>query len=72
MKNPLSKTDFYIDGLSGGKNSVQERDKLATSLGLPTGMSANALLAALKILISYDDYLRIVNRKTSKDEKKDI
>ena len=72
MKNPLSKTDFYIDGLSGGKNSVQERDKLATSLGLPTGMSANALLAALKILISYDDYLRIVNRKTNKDEKKDI
>jgi ribonuclease M5 len=63
-ENPLSKTDFYIDGLSGGENSAEARDKLATLLGLPSGMTANALLAALKILISYDEYLKIVNRKS--------
>ena len=68
MENPLSKTDFYIDGLSGGENSSAARDTLALSLGLPVGMSANALLAALKILITYDEYLKIMNR----DKKEDI
>ena len=67
IENPLSKVDFYIDGLSGGANSAQARDNLATSLGLPTGMTANALLAALKILISYDEYLKIVNRNKNED-----
>ena len=61
-QNPLSKTDFYEDGLSGGEGSAEKRDRLATSLGLPRGMSANALLAALKILISYEEYLRLVKR----------
>ena len=62
-ENPLSKTDFYIDGLSGKDNSSAERDKLAIKLGLPNGMTANALLSALKILISYDEYLSLVGRK---------
>ena len=62
-ENPLSKTDFYIDGLSGRENSAQARDKLADKLGLPSGMTANSLLAALKILISYDEYLALVGRE---------
>lgn len=62
-ENPLSKTDFYIDGLSGKENSAEARDVLAQKLGLPSGMTANALLAALKIIISYDEYLAIVGRE---------
>jgi hypothetical protein len=31
-------------------------------VGLPTGMSANALLEALKLLVSYDEYLALVGR----------
>ncbi len=62
--NPISKTDFYIDGLSGCKNSSLARDALAGRLGLPDGMTANALLAALKILLSYDEYLVLVGRKS--------
>ena len=61
--NPLSKTDFYIDRLCGGTDSSLRRDKLAEKLSLPSGMTANALLAALKILISYDEYLALVGRK---------
>ncbi len=60
--NPLSKTDFYIDGLSGAPDSTVRRDALAKSLGLPSGMSANALLAALKMLISYEEYLSLAGR----------
>ena len=45
--NPLSKTDFFIDGLTGGENSTQKRDEIAKKFNLPTGMTANALLEAL-------------------------
>ena len=61
-KNPLSKTDLYIDGLTGAPDSTARRDALAVSLGLPAGMSSNALLGALKILLSYEEYLKKVNR----------
>ncbi len=60
--NPLSKTDFYLDGLSGKENSSERRAELAKKLNLPCDMTANALLAALKILISYEEYLELVNR----------
>lgn len=63
-KNELSKTDFFIDGLSGGENSSQKRAELAKKLNLPSDMTANALLAALKILISYEEYLSLVGRTT--------
>ena len=62
-ENPLSKTDLYTDGLSGGADSAARRDALAARLGLPDGMSANALLAALRILVSYDEYLALVGRE---------
>ena len=61
--NPLSKTDFYIDGLSGGEGSAERRDALAAKLGLPDGMTANALLAALRVICSYEEYLELVGRK---------
>ena len=62
-QNPISKTDFYIDGLSGKENSSQKRAELAKKLNLPCDMTANALLAALKILITYEEYLSLVRRR---------
>ena len=61
-ENLLSKTDFYVDGLSGGENSAEKRDKLALAFDLPTGMTANALLSALRMLVSYDEYRQAVNK----------
>ena len=63
-ENPLSKTDMYIDGLSGAPDSAARRDALARSLSLPSGMSANALLAALRIILTYDEYLAAVGRRS--------
>lgn len=60
--NPLSKTDFYVDGLSGGPDSAARRDALAAMFDLPPGMTANALLAALRIVCSYEQYLEAVKR----------
>lgn len=62
LENPLSKTDFYEDGLSGGKDSSERRDALAVKLGLPKGMTANALLAAVKMICTYEEYLKAVGR----------
>ena len=61
--NKLSKVDFYLDGLSGGEGSAAKRDALAKTFGLPDGMTANALLAALRLLCTYEEYCRAVGRE---------
>ncbi len=61
-ENPLSKVDFFEDGLTGGPDSARRRDEIAVQVGLPTGMTANALLEALKLLLSYEEYLSMVGR----------
>ena len=63
QQNPLSKADFYEDGLSGGQGSAEKRDALAAKFGLPDGMTANALLAALRLVCTYEEYLRAVGRE---------
>lgn len=61
-ENPLSKTDLYEDGLTGGEGSAQKRDALCMRLGLPAGMTPNALLAALRVLCTYEEYCALVGR----------
>ncbi len=51
----ITKTDFYLWGLSGGENATRLRAKLAKALSLPTEMSANALLAALNLVSSREE-----------------
>ncbi|MBQ1230224.1 MAG: DUF4093 domain-containing protein [Clostridia bacterium] len=62
-ENPLSKTDFYMDGLTGGENSAARRDAFAQKLELPAGMTPNALLAAVRMLCTYEEYCRLVGRR---------
>ena len=63
QENPLSKVDFYIDGLTGGSDSAARRDEFAARLGLPPSMTPTALLAATRMLCSYDEYLALVGRE---------
>ena len=62
-QNPLSKLDFFQDGLTGSENSSVKRDELAEKFALPKGMTPNALLEALKVVSTYDEYLKAVGRK---------
>lgn len=66
--NPLKKVDLYIDGLTGGENSALKRDEVAKKFGLPEGMSAGALLEALRAVASYEEYLAAVGREESTKE----
>ena len=62
LENPISKTDFYEDGLTGKEGSSERRDALCAQLGLPLGMTPNALLAALRVLCTYEEYCALVGR----------
>ncbi len=67
--NPLKKVDLYIDGLTGGENSALKRDEVAKKFGLPEGMSAGALLEALRVVASYEEYLEAVGREEKTQEE---
>ncbi len=62
LENPLSKTDFFIDGLTGCEGCAARRSELARKVGLPPDMTPNALLSALKVLLTYEEYLTLVER----------
>ena len=57
---PITKTDLYLDGLSGGERSTQLRARLAKAIALPEDMTANALLEAMNLLIDKEEYSRLV------------
>ena len=62
-ENPLCKTDFYLDGLTGKEGSAERRVAFAAKLGLPAGMTPNALLSAVRVLCTYEEYCELVGRK---------
>lgn len=55
-RTPITKRDLYLHGLSGGEDSAAKRDALATIYALPSGMTANALLDALNIVSSLEEF----------------
>ena len=46
----ITKSDFYLWGLSGGDGSAERRKKLCKELALPTNLSANAMLDIIDML----------------------
>ena len=59
-ENPLTKAELYADGLTGCPNAAARRDTLAAVFGLPPEMTPNALLAALRVIATYEEYKRAV------------
>lgn len=64
----ITKVDFFVDKLTGGANSAAKRDALAVHFGLPSGMSANALLEALNIITDKAGYREAVSTLFPLDE----
>lgn len=65
----LTKADFYALGLSGVPNSEIRRKQLANLLNLPDNLSANALLEAICLLISEDEFKRAVEAVCAEENK---
>lgn len=60
-KNPVTRTDFYENGLSGGPDSSQKRLAVLQKLGLPRYLSAAALLEAVNALMDREEFLRLLD-----------
>lgn len=60
VKNPVTKTDFFLWGLSGGDNSKEKRAAFCRAADLPPEMSANALLEAVNLLYGKEECERIL------------
>ena len=61
-KDPVTRMDFYENGLSGRPDSSQKRLSLLRELNLPHYLSAAALLEAVNALMSREDFLRLLDR----------
>ncbi len=55
-RQEITKLDFFELGLAGKADSAAARDKLAQKLGLPKKMTANALLSAVNVLMSREEF----------------
>ena len=55
-KTKVTKTDFFEDGLTGSIDSSTKRKALQKMLGLPSNISANALIDAINLMYTYDEY----------------
>ena len=56
-KQPVTKTDLYLMGLTGRENSAMLRKRFMEELGLPTYLSSNAFLEILNSLFSKEEVL---------------
>ena len=56
----ITKVDLAELGLSGSADSRQKRLVLLKTLNLPEHMSSNAMLAALNLLYTRDEFMKIV------------
>lgn len=59
---PITKQDLFALGLSGGPESAKKRAALLKALSLPAHMSANALLQALNVLFSREEFFTQARR----------
>ena len=60
-QSQITKQDMMALGLSGCENSSELRQKLLKKLELPEHMSANALLQAMNMLYTLEEFTEIVN-----------
>lgn len=54
---PITKTDLFLTGFSGGKESAKKRKMLQKELHLPEHLSSNAFLDAVNLMMSREEFL---------------
>ena len=67
-REQITKTDLFELGLTGGQNSAARRDALAAAFALPAGMTPNALLAALNVIATREEFLQKATEISSKGD----
>ncbi len=59
----ISKADMYEVGLTGRDDSTARRDEFAVSLGMPRGMTPNALLSAVNVIMDKKEFFSHFNKQ---------
>lgn len=67
-RRPITKADLFSTGLSGGPDSASRRQMLLRRLDLPEHMTANAMLEALNVFCTYEEFQTAVSNLDT-DEK---
>ena len=62
----ITNIDLYDDGLIGKDNSKEKRLKFQKKLDLPERLSTGGLLKIINILITYDEYKKIISELEQK------
>ena len=60
-RRPITKADLFSAGLSGGPDSASRRQALLRRLDLPEHMTANAMLEALNVFCTYEEFQKAVS-----------
>ncbi len=61
-KVPITKADLYALGISGRDDSAQKRETVLKALNLPHDMSPNAMISAVNILFSKEEFVEKVEK----------
>ena len=59
----ITKADLYAVGLSGRPDSAVKRREFALSIGFPEDISATALITALELLYTKEEFFELVDRQ---------
>lgn len=62
VREEITKADLFEFGLTGGSDSASRRDDFAVSVGLPRGMTPNAFLAALNVIMTREELFESFNK----------
>ncbi len=65
---PITKADLYFAGLSGGTDSAQARRALQQKLGLPSMLSATALLEILNSMMTREAFLAMIEPEEGEEQ----
>ena len=57
---PVTKTDLFLTGLSGGTNSEALRKEFMKKAGFPSKLSANAFLEAINSFLGKEKFIEII------------
>lgn len=60
-KEEIKKSDLYALGMSGGNSSSEKRDIVSEKLGLPKGLTPNAFLDAVNVLVNLEQLKELIN-----------
>ena len=61
-KEKISKSDFFLMGITGAPESRALRDRLKAYLGLPQRLSANMLLDVINVLYDRNEFIELFEK----------